>query len=113
MGVFLSPSSVEDIIPKLPQRVAVPQLEALIAKTFQHLEVIAINVLVVSISKRYSDPGAITPLVDAALDLLVFCTVLVLFSPLIILNTSYHCKYQRDGFVRHGIKQVGEYYAIA
>ena len=64
-----SPSSVEDFISKWPQRVAVPQLEALIAETLQHLEMIAVNVLVVLISKWYSDPGAITPLVDAALDL--------------------------------------------
>jgi hypothetical protein len=33
---------------------------------------IAVNVLVVLISKRYSGPGAITPLVDAALNLKVF-----------------------------------------
>jgi hypothetical protein len=64
-----SPSSVEDIISKLPQRIAAPQLEALIAETLQHLEIIAVNVLVVPISKRYSDPGSITPLVDAALNL--------------------------------------------
>jgi hypothetical protein len=62
-------SSVEDFISKLPQRVAAPQLEALIAETLQHLEMIAVNVLVVLISKRYPDPGAITPLVDAALNL--------------------------------------------
>jgi hypothetical protein len=66
---YFSPSSVEDFISKLPQRVAAPQLEALIAETLQHLEMIAVNVLVVLISKRYSDPGAITPLVDAALNL--------------------------------------------
>lgn len=64
-----SPSSVEDIISKLPQRVAAPQLEALVAEILQHLEMIAVNVLVVFISKRYSDPRAITPLVDAALNL--------------------------------------------
>jgi len=64
-----SPSSVEDVIPKLPQRVAAPQLEALVAKTLQHLEMIAVNVLVILISKRYSDPGAVTPLVDAAFNL--------------------------------------------
>jgi hypothetical protein len=64
-----SPSSVENFISKLPQRVAAPQLEALIAETLQHLEMIAVNVLVVLISERYSDPGAITPLVDAALNL--------------------------------------------
>jgi hypothetical protein len=33
---------------------------------------IAVNVLVVLIGKRYSDPGAITPLVDAALYLEAF-----------------------------------------
>jgi hypothetical protein len=64
-----SPSSVEDFISKLPQRVAASQLEALIAETLQHLEMFAVNILVVLISKRYSDPGAITPLVDAALNL--------------------------------------------
>jgi len=53
----------------LPQRVAAPQFEALIAETPQHLEMIAVNVLVVLMIKRYSDPGAITPLVDAALNL--------------------------------------------
>lgn len=64
-----SPSSVKDIISKLPQRVAASQFEALIAETLQHFEMIAVNVLVVLISKRYSDPRAITPLVDAALNL--------------------------------------------
>jgi hypothetical protein len=68
-----SPSSVEDFVSKLPQRVAAPQLEALFAETLQHLEMIAVNVLVALIGKRYSDPGAITPLVDAALNLKAFC----------------------------------------
>jgi hypothetical protein len=56
----------------LPQRVAAPQLEALVTETLQRLEMIAVNLLVVLIGKRYSDPRPITPLVDAALYLLVF-----------------------------------------
>jgi hypothetical protein len=64
-----SPSPVEDLISKLPQRVAATQLKALLAETLQHLEMIAVNVLVVLISERDYDPGTITPLVNAALNL--------------------------------------------
>ena len=56
-----------DLRSELPQRVAAPQLEALITETLQRVEVITVNLLVVPIGKRYFNPGAMAPLVYAAL----------------------------------------------
>jgi hypothetical protein len=69
---FSLPSSVVDVRSELPQWVAAPQFDPLITETLHRLEMIAVNALVVLIGKRYSDPGTITPLVDAALYLLAF-----------------------------------------
>ena len=59
-----------DLRSELPQRVAAPQLEALIGlitETLQRVEVITVNLLVVPIGKRYFNPGAMAPLIYAAL----------------------------------------------
>lgn len=61
------PPFVKDLRSELPQRVAAPQLEALITETLQRVEVITVNLLVVPIGKRYFNPGAMAPLVYAAL----------------------------------------------